>query len=114
MTEDEMIAVIKAYKEGKPIQVKHRGATGKGDNGWLDQPNPTWNFYTADYRVKPAEFVWVAVKYADGSYGGANRMEEAVLERYIKQRAKLRTSLPIDSFVVFRHSQSVMFPVSAP
>jgi len=48
MTHDEMIAVIQAHKEGKPIQVSSRNI-----NGWSETKNPVWNFRAYDYRVAP-------------------------------------------------------------
>ena len=52
MTHDEIIAVIQAHKEGKAIQIK---TSGRDWSDWCDCTNPSWNFATCDYRVKPAE-----------------------------------------------------------
>lgn len=48
MTHDEMIAVIQAHKEGKPIQSKP-----KNQIGWSLSTQPVWNFRAYDYRVAP-------------------------------------------------------------
>lgn len=48
MTDEEIIAVVTAHKEGKQIQQRSKGA-----KTWNDTDNPNWNFYVLDYRVKP-------------------------------------------------------------
>lgn len=48
MTHLEMIEVIKAHSEGKKIQF-----WDEPFNEWLDCSNPSWNFSTIKYRVKP-------------------------------------------------------------
>lgn len=49
-TIDEMIAVMTAYKEGKPIECRAKD----DDNAvWISISGPAWNFFEADYRVKP-------------------------------------------------------------
>jgi hypothetical protein len=50
MKHDEMIAVIKAHKEGKVVQ--YREVNSEKDE-WVDATTPAWNFYECDYRVKP-------------------------------------------------------------
>lgn len=47
---DEMIEVMKAYKEGKKIEVR---AKDDDDAEWVFVSGPAWNFFEADYRVKP-------------------------------------------------------------
>jgi len=58
MTEKEIIDVVTAFKDGKPIQVSDRGL-----RGWVDIRRPAWDFCNLDYRVKsepptPQE-IWV-------------------------------------------------------
>ena len=48
---DYMIATMQAAKEGKAIQRRHLHDT---DARWRDAPEPSWNWSTFDYRVKPA------------------------------------------------------------
>lgn len=50
MTHDEMIAVIQAHKDGKPIQRKKEWA---GDKCWSDLSVPTFDFTNFDHRIKP-------------------------------------------------------------
>ena len=47
---DSMIAVLRAAKEGKVIQAKHH------DGVWRDS-DPSWNFRSNEYRVKPEPVV---------------------------------------------------------
>ena len=62
MTYDEMIAVLRAHKEGKTIQSK----LGKE---WADVADPTWNFGTVEYRVKPEDLKKVKMLcWYDGTY----------------------------------------------
>ena len=68
MTDDEIIAVVQAHKEGKKIQISVKGS---GDWCFFDG-DPSWNFCTCDYRVapeprKPRE--WWAELPTDGSVG---------------------------------------------
>lgn len=48
---DEMIEVMKAYKEGKPIEFRGKGSpmTQK----WASADEPIWDWDSLDYRVKP-------------------------------------------------------------
>lgn len=48
MTDEEIIAVVTAHKEGKQIQQRSKGA-----KDWNDTDKPNWNLYVLDYRVKP-------------------------------------------------------------
>ena len=48
MTTAEMIAVMKAFEEGKKIQCLIA-------NRWLDAENPSWDWFHYDFRVKPEE-----------------------------------------------------------
>lgn len=54
MTDQEILAVVKAHSEGKTIQFM---TLGVGE--WCDTDRPMWNFAVAKYRVKPPEAVWV-------------------------------------------------------
>ena len=50
MTNEEIIAVVKAAEEGKQIQQMSKDSKRLE---WHDVDNPNWNFYVLDYRVKP-------------------------------------------------------------
>ena len=60
---DHMIAVMQAAKEGKAIQSRRRHPRPDIDACWRDAPEPSWNWSTFDYRVKPAELrrIWLNV-----------------------------------------------------
>ena len=47
MTHDEMIAVIKAHKDGKKIECKRNDE----DVQWKAVKNPLWDFNRNDYRI---------------------------------------------------------------
>lgn len=47
-TIDEMIEVMKAYKDRKEIEVKDGD-----DNSWFDVQFPSWDWLHKDYRIKP-------------------------------------------------------------
>lgn len=64
MTDDEIIAVVKARKEGKKIQCRFIN----NDRQWFVAV-PEWNFSRYVYRVKPEPLVCWVVKYDDGSIG---------------------------------------------
>ena len=51
---DHMIAVMQAAKEGKAIQRRHLNHRAINEN-WRDAPEQRWDWFTFDYRVKPAE-----------------------------------------------------------
>lgn len=51
MNIDEMIDVMKAYKDGKTIE--HRLRTIIGDEWGVIEEIPCWDFSYFDYRVKP-------------------------------------------------------------
>ena len=57
---DHMIAVMQAAKEGKAIQRRRRNHSAIDEN-WRDAPEQRWDWFTFDYRVKPAEprRIWV-------------------------------------------------------
>jgi hypothetical protein len=65
MTDDEIIAVVKAHKEGKEIEGR-----SFEDREWFSAI-PTWNFEVCEYRVKPEPLVCWVVRYDDGSIGYA-------------------------------------------
>lgn len=48
MTDEEIIAVVTAHKEGKTIEV-----TSKSKLYWEISESPCWNFDLWNYRVKP-------------------------------------------------------------
>lgn len=48
MTTKEKIEVMKAYEEGKTIQ-----AFDLEQGKWVNCHNPTWNWLSFDYRIKP-------------------------------------------------------------
>lgn len=57
MTYDEMIEVIAAHRDGKPIQYRC-----VGNEIWRDfneDEKPTFNFWTFEFRVRPAPRSWV-------------------------------------------------------
>ena len=60
---DHMIEALQAAKEGKAIQSRRRHPRPDIDACWRDAPEPSWNWSTFDYRVKPAEprRVWLNV-----------------------------------------------------
>lgn len=51
MTDDEIIAVVQAHKEGKKIQFRSHSAPHLDE--WWDNETPAWNFEICDYRVAP-------------------------------------------------------------
>ncbi len=48
MTDDEIIAVVQAHKEGKRIEV-----SGPNGGNWSVTSKPQWDFQNLDYRVAP-------------------------------------------------------------
>ena len=59
MTIDEMIAVLQAYRDKRPIQVNI-------DGEWADTTAPYCILSSLEYRVKPEPREWTARFYADG------------------------------------------------
>ena len=68
MTHDEIIAVVTAHRDKKPIEYMD-----KYDSlGWIRTDNPTWDFANCDYRVaetlcitdKSSHFEWL-VKFIE-------------------------------------------------
>lgn len=86
MTHDEMIEVIQAHKEGRTIQARHRKK-----HPWGDVPNPSWNFFEVQYRVKPEpKKLWVNF-YGDIIY--THESKEAALSHAGGDRLT-RTAVP--------------------
>jgi len=52
MTTAEMIEVMQAYTEGKTIEKKSKSLVGPC---WVVSKNPTWDWLTIEYRIKPEE-----------------------------------------------------------
>lgn len=74
---DEHIAIMQAFKDGKPIQVKDC------NSGWRDVDNPSWDWVSAQYRLKPKPMeIWVnEYNPACGSrLGGAFETSQAAKE----------------------------------
>lgn len=74
MTDDEIIKVVQAHKDNKPIQSRL-----KGTQEWCDiHGQPRWDFANNDYREKPPEPLecWVNV-YEDGGQTVHKTQEEA-------------------------------------
>lgn len=67
MTDEEIIAVVTAHKEGKQIQQR-----SKGSKDWNDTDKPNWNFYVLDYRVKP-ESKYRSFKNVDEAFQEAKK-----------------------------------------
>jgi hypothetical protein len=49
MDHNAMIAVIAAHRDGKEIE----GRLRDGDDGFGPASNPSWDFNTYEYRIKP-------------------------------------------------------------
>lgn len=52
MTEHDMIRVLDAYLNGNAIECRYRPEIMAYDD-WAEVQNPSWDFMTFDYRVKP-------------------------------------------------------------
>lgn len=50
--EQQMIAVLQAFGEGKKVQARAQWAPPQP---WIDDPDPSWNWGSFDYRVKPEQ-----------------------------------------------------------
>lgn len=70
MSDDEIIAVVQAHKEGKQIEYKIRGSES---HVWLSSVAPAWNFYDYDYRVKPEPRKLREWWIHKGGYGGEDQ-----------------------------------------
>ena len=75
-TIDEMIAVLQAARDGKVIQGSLDGKT------WTLTPEPQWNFYHNQYRVKPEPVkVGLKVECVNGRFWyGTNSVPNLELE----------------------------------
>ncbi len=67
MTDNEIIAVVTAHKEGKKIEERFSGFP---ENEWSITTQPMWNFVKRDYRIaldprKPREF-WAEIYPSGG------------------------------------------------
>ena len=49
MTDDEIIAVVQAHKEGRKLEWRHLGE----DRWWTCSPRFGWRFDVVEYRVSP-------------------------------------------------------------
>jgi hypothetical protein len=50
MTDDEILEVVQAHKEGKKIQIRWKDT----DVSWIAMSHdPNWDFVNVDYRVAP-------------------------------------------------------------
>ncbi len=58
MTDDEIIAVVQAHKEGKKIEERCHSSSS-----WRHVTFPRWNFEDCDYRVKKEPSVIYANEY---------------------------------------------------
>lgn len=50
MTDQQIIEIVQAHIDGKPIEICSKGQ-GQ-DQKWYDVVNPKWDFQNCDYRVK--------------------------------------------------------------
>jgi hypothetical protein len=51
---DDIITVLRAAKEGKPLEFKPLPRIDPlCQYDWQDAPSPSWDFSTKEYRVKP-------------------------------------------------------------
>ncbi len=54
MSNAQIIEVVQAHMDGKPIQIRKMGShQGFRDGKWYDVENPRWDFDSCDYRVNP-------------------------------------------------------------
>ena len=84
MTHDEMIAVIKAHRDGKSIQSRSRNSTD--DSWYLCERTPTWNFGAYDYRVKPEKQVMYVNVYEGSDCFSYKSREESDRQAWEKKR----------------------------
>ncbi len=73
MTDDQIIAVVTAHKEGKKIQIRRRSEDEmKSDYGWKWGESINWDFRNLEYRVSPKSSQpreWFFRVYEDGTAG---------------------------------------------
>lgn len=86
MTIDEMIAVLRAAKEGKKIQVRAHHADAKLH--WLNVLHPIWDFHNCDYRVALSPRVFALL--GERVIGEANNT--GTLQEQVQRMRKFFTS----------------------
>jgi len=61
MTEQEIIDVVTAFKDGKKIQSRARKDTRQSEPyKWMPNHNPLWDFSLNEYRVAPEpRVIWI-------------------------------------------------------
>lgn len=77
MTPQEMIDVITAFRDGKPVE------TNDGGSDWWPVLSPHFNFHRYNYRVKPPALRphWPAIiQYGASSYSITDRLYPAFEE----------------------------------
>lgn len=85
---DEMILVLKGFKEGKIIEVC------LGDGKWEKTKNPTFDFSTFNYRIKP----WKKLFWHNIYFNNKTRLPELGNAHSTKSDAmanKRTTNLPL-------------------
>lgn len=83
--ETKQAAAVMIASETKNIQQRYRH--GKSDDGWVDVPDPEWDWDTFDYRIAPEPMevdVWV---HEDGTIVGPATINR---EHMMKGGYKLR------------------------
>ena len=88
MTPTEMIEVIKAYEEGKEIEIWD-GRT------WMKCNPPVWNFAVYNYRVKQKEKVLYQYLYSDGYKTNIYRATTQFFENIEEAQAHLLAPLRV-------------------
>ena len=71
MTNDEIITVVQAAKDGKTIQYRNGIIT---EGGWSETTVPLWDFNHLDFRVKPEKKVMYVNVY-EGCQGHSSRAQ---------------------------------------
>lgn len=92
MTIDEMIAVLQAAKRGEQIQCFDKDHP---EQGWRDLVAANWDFYRADFRVKPKPRKWWAALYPQvGLRGGLwETKDEAIRDSENREIIRVREVL---------------------
>ena len=55
MTTKEKIEIMQAYEEGKTIEWTYRNDEDEDEKIWYVIDNPSWDWHTFNYRIKPKE-----------------------------------------------------------
>ncbi len=84
MTPTEMIEVIKAYEEGKDIEIWN-------GHEWIKCVSPLWNFALYNYRVKQKEKVVYQYLYSDGGHPSMYRASIGFYETIEEAQSQLKT-----------------------